>query len=204
MLNLPKSTGRTWDWLLTPGICQRGQTVIFEITLRYGRLHCISRAGLCSLLSSPHLLALKHQTAMNPVDTDHWQPPREEGSTCFPSQAPAENQPQSPPWWQLPESLSTQVNHAWTSDPRKVLDDLLLFRRSVMADSLQPHGLQQARLPCPSPSPGVYSDSRPLRQWYYLTTSSYSSLAFNLSQHPGLFQWVGSSHQVAKVLELQL
>ena len=31
-----------------------------------------------------------------------------------------------------------------------------------------------------------------------------SLLAFNLSQHQGLFQWVGSSHQVAKVLELQL
>ena len=30
------------------------------------------------------------------------------------------------------------------------------------------------------------------------------SFAFNLSQHQGLFQWVGSSHQVAKVLELQL
>ena len=28
--------------------------------------------------------------------------------------------------------------------------------------------------------------------------------AFNLSQHQGLFQWVSSSHQVAKVLELQL
>ena len=156
------STGRTSDWLLTPGLCQRGQTVIFEITLHYGRLHCIARAGLCSLLSSPHLLALKHQTAMNPVDTDHWQPPPEQGSRCFLSRAPAENQPQSPSWRQLPESLSTQVNHAWTSDPRKLLDDLLLFSRSVMSDFLQPHGLQQARLPCPSPSPGVYSNSSPL------------------------------------------
>ena len=34
--------------------------------------------------------------------------------------------------------------------------------------------------------------------------SSPSPLAFNLSQHQGLFQWVSSSHQVAKVLELQL
>ena len=34
--------------------------------------------------------------------------------------------------------------------------------------------------------------------------SSLSPFAFNLSQHQGLFQWVGSSHQVAKVLELQL
>ena len=34
--------------------------------------------------------------------------------------------------------------------------------------------------------------------------SSPSPLAFNLSQHQGLFKWVSSSHQVAKVLELQL
>ena len=33
---------------------------------------------------------------------------------------------------------------------------------------------------------------------------SPSPPAFNLSQHPGLFQWVGSSHQVVKLLELQL
>ena len=30
---------------------------------------------------------------------------------------------------------------------------LLLFSHSVMSDSLRPHGLQHARLPCPSPSP---------------------------------------------------
>ena len=34
--------------------------------------------------------------------------------------------------------------------------------------------------------------------------SSPSPPAFNLSQHQGLFQWVSSSHQMAKVLELQL
>ena len=34
-----------------------------------------------------------------------------------------------------------------------------------MSDSLQPHGLQHARLPCPSPTPRVYSNSCPLSQW---------------------------------------
>ena len=34
--------------------------------------------------------------------------------------------------------------------------------RSVVSDSLQPHGLQHARPPCPSPTPGIYSNSRPL------------------------------------------
>ena len=38
------------------------------------------------------------------------------------------------------------------------------FNRSVMSDSLQPHGLQHARPPCPSPTPGVYSNSRPSSQ----------------------------------------
>ena len=40
-----------------------------------------------------------------------------------------------------------------------------------MPDSLQPHGLQHTRLPCPSPSPGVCSDSCPLSQWYHPTIS---------------------------------
>ena len=36
------------------------------------------------------------------------------------------------------------------------------FNCSVMSDSLQPHGLQHARPPCPSSTPGVYSNSCPL------------------------------------------
>ena len=77
----------------------------------------------------------------------------------------------------------------------------------VVSNSLQPHGLQHARLPCSSPAPRVYSThvhwvgdaiqpSHPL--W------SPSLPAFNLSQHQGLFKWISSSHQVAKVLEFQL
>ena len=38
---------------------------------------------------------------------------------------------------------------------------LVQFSHSVMSNSLQPHGLQQARLPCPSPAPGAYSNSCP-------------------------------------------
>ena len=75
-----------------------------------------------------------------------------------------------------------------------------------MSDSLRPHRLQHARLPCPS-SPEVCSNLCPLSQWCNLPSHPLSSLsppALNLSEHQGLFQWVGSSHQVAKVLELQL
>ena len=73
--------------------------------------------------------------------------------------------------------------------------------------TLQPHGVQHTRPPCLSPTAGAYSNyihwvgdaiqpSHPL--------SSPSPPAFNLSHHQGLFKWVISSHQVAKVLELQL
>ena len=46
------------------------------------------------------------------------------------------------------------------------------FSRSVMSDSLRPHGLQHSRPPCPSPTPRVYSDSRPLNRWCHPTISS--------------------------------
>jgi len=49
---------------------------------------------------------------------------------------------------------------------------MLLCSRSVSFDSLWPCGLQQARLPCPSPPPRVCSNSCPLSQWCHPTISS--------------------------------
>ena len=49
---------------------------------------------------------------------------------------------------------------------------LLLFSCSVMSDSLQPQGLRHTRLLCPSLSPGVCSNSCPLRQWCHPTIPS--------------------------------
>ena len=49
---------------------------------------------------------------------------------------------------------------------------LLLFSRSVVSDSLWPHGLQHARLPCPSLSPRLCSNSCPLNRWCYSDISS--------------------------------
>ena len=46
------------------------------------------------------------------------------------------------------------------------------FSCSVISDSLWPHGLQHARLPCPSPTPRAYSNSCPLHQWWHPTISS--------------------------------
>jgi len=81
------------------------------------------------------------------------------------------------------------------------------FSRSVMSDSLWPHEPQHTRPPCPSPTPestqthvhrvgDAIQPSHPL--------SSPSPPALNLSQHQGLFKWVSSLHEVAKVLEFQL
>ena len=45
------------------------------------------------------------------------------------------------------------------------------FSCSVMSNSLLPHGLQHTRLPCPSPTPGVYSNSCPSSWWCHPTIS---------------------------------
>ena len=46
------------------------------------------------------------------------------------------------------------------------------FSHSVMSDSLQPHGLQHTRLPCPSPTPRACSNSCPSSRWCHPTISS--------------------------------
>ena len=53
-----------------------------------------------------------------------------------------------------------------------------------------------------SPIPEAHSNSCPSSQWCHPTISS-SVIPFNLSQHPVLFKWISSLHQVAKVLEFQ-
>ena len=57
-----------------------------------------------------------------------------------------------------------------------LISQLLLFSHLVMSDSLWPRGLQHARLPCPSLSPGVCSNSCPLSWWCHPTISSAASL----------------------------
>ena len=84
---------------------------------------------------------------------------------------------------------------------------LLLLSHSVMSDSLQPHEQQHTRLPCPSPFPWVCSDSchwvdDAIQPSHPLSLPSPHALS--LSQNQGLFLWVGSSNQAAKVLQLQL
>ena len=80
------------------------------------------------------------------------------------------------------------------------------FSHSVMSDSLWPHELQHARPPCPSPTPGVYSNSCPSSRWLYPAISSSvtpfsscpqplpASRSFQMSQ---LFTWGGQSTGVS-------
>ena len=75
------------------------------------------------------------------------------------------------------------------------------FSCSVMSNSLQPHGLQHTRLPCPSPTPGVYSNSCPLSRWCHPTISSsvvpFSSRlqSFQASRSLPMSQFVTSGGQ---------
>ena len=78
--------------------------------------------------------------------------------------------------------------------------------RSVVSDSLRPHESQHARPPCPSPTPGVHSDSRPSSQWCRPSISSSvvpfsscsqslpASESFPMSQ---LFTWGSQSTGVS-------
>ena len=82
------------------------------------------------------------------------------------------------------------------------------FSVSVMSDSLSPHGLQHARLPCPSLMSITHAQTHVHRVDDAIQPShplsSPSPPAFNLSQHQGLIKWISSFYQMARVLELQL
>ena len=76
------------------------------------------------------------------------------------------------------------------------------FSRSFMSDSLQPHELQHSRTPCPSPTPGVHSNSHPSSQWCHPANSSsvipFSSCPQSLSVSGSfpmsqLLEWGGQS-----------
>ena len=103
--------------------------------------------------------------------------------------------------WKQPKCPSTgewmkKMWHIYT------MECSVQFSHSVMSDSLWPHESQHARPPCPSPTPGVYSNSCPSSQWCHTAISSsvipFSSCpqslpasgSFSVSQ---LFTWGGQS-----------
>ena len=99
------------------------------------------------------------------------------------------------------------INGKWAH--RKILNVINLsvqFSCSVMSDSLWPHKLQHTRPPCPSPTPGVHSDSCPLSQWCHPAISSsvvpFSSFPQSLPASESLpmsqlFAWGGQSTGVS-------
>ena len=101
------------------------------------------------------------------------------------------------------EDFQESINFFYDLNILLILTDfLLLFRNLVMSNSLQPGGLQHARLPCPSLSPGVCSNSCALNQCCHPTISSSVALfSLCLLSFPasGSFPVSQLLYQVAKV-----
>ena len=128
--------------------------------------------------------------------------------------------------------FSSKINQAWVFIYRKVFDSefnffhkyraspifwfipffppfqfSVQFSRSVVSDCLWPHELQHTRPPCHHQLPEstqthVHRVGDAIQPSHPLSSPSPSAL--NLSQHQGLFKWVSSLHQVAKVAEFPL
>ena len=68
------------------------------------------------------------------------------------------------PWGHKESDTTEQLTHKHLKEEDHSIHPSVQFSRSVISDSLQPHELQHARPPCPSPTPRVHSDSRPSSQ----------------------------------------
>ena len=102
--------------------------------------------------------------------------------------------------------------------PSELPGKLLLFiissvqvSRSVVSDSLRPHESQHARPPCPSPTPGVHSDSHPSSphtimssptgeriKWWHLNSGKFYTLRMNI---PQMYFW--ANKQTSKITAKQ-
>ena len=82
----------------------------------------------------------------------------------------------------------------WPWNPETFIS--IQFSPSVMSNSLQSHGLQHARPPCPLPAPGVYSNSCSLSQWCY---PAISSSVVPFSSHLQSFPASESSESVLRI-----
>ena len=113
-------------------------------------------------------------------------------------------------WFQREWADKFHKTHFYYISIKRLIGSLghsVQFSCSVVSDSSQPHGLQHARPPCLSPTPGVYSNSCPLSRWCHPAIwSSFVPFSSCLQSFPTSrsLKWVSSSHLVAKVLEFQL
>ena len=102
--------------------------------------------------------------------------------------------------------IPTSLNYSFHILLLRPPPPLVSQSRSVVSDSLRPHESQHARPPCPSPTPGVHSNSHPSSQWCHPAISSSvipfsscpqslpASESFPMSQ---LFAWGGQSSGVS-------
>ena len=102
-------------------------------------------------------------------------------------------------WFEHVTYIVHFISIIMTSAPLQISS--IQFSRSVVSDSLRPHGPQHARPPCPSPTPRAHPNPCPLNQWCHPTISSSvpfffcpqsfpTSGSFQMSQ---LFTWGGQS-----------
>ena len=78
------------------------------------------------------------------------------------------------PLWrlELPQKIKNRIT-IWFNNPNPGnISSQVHFSCSVVSDSLWPHEPQHARPPCPSPTPGIHPNPRPLRWWCHPTISS--------------------------------
>ena len=109
-------------------------------------------------------------------------------------------------FWSSYPNLCFQPGERRTFKPDIMNPASVQFSGSLVSDSLRPHELQHARPRCPSPTPGVHSDSHPSSQWCHPAISSSvspflsclqslpASESFPMSQ---LFTWGGQSTGVS-------
>ena len=90
---------------------------------------------------------------------------------------------------------TTKWRRKWQPSP---ICSSVHFSHSVVSDSLRPHGLKHARLPCPSPTPGACSNSCPLS---WLMPSNHLMLCHPLLLLPSIFLniWVFSNESVLHI-----
>ena len=79
-------------------------------------------------------------------------------------------------------NLTVAVSQAYWHSKKLIFELAIQFSHSFVSHSLQPHGLQHTRLPCPSPTPGAYSNSHPSNWWCHPTISS-SVVSFSSCFH---------------------
>ena len=114
--------------------------------------------------------------------------------------------------WKLVQQRWKTVHRSLKNTKNRTMISSVQFSHSVMSDSLQPHESQHARPPCPSPTPGVYSNSCPSSRWCYpailfsvvpfssWTQTLPASESFPMSQ---LFSWGGQSTGVSALSSIQ-